>query len=253
MVNTFKRNILLGLGISLAALIISSAASYISIGKLVDSESWVAHTSKVIQGLDNINSRIKDAETGQRGFLLTGDDVFLDPYKGSKEDVMSYFDTVQLLTADNAAQQKDFPSLEKLIHQKFEFIDKTIADKRRGIPPTFSTLLAGKSIMDQIRTKINAMEKREQQLMVTRTSKMNLFATYTPLLILLASLIAVVVTYMFYRRMKNNLLDNQRLQEELERKEDATGKQIREISELADKIAKGNYEVRIENDKQLNN
>jgi CHASE3 domain sensor protein len=244
MVNTFKRNILLGLGISLAALIISSAASYISIGKLVDSESWVAHTSKVIQGLDNINSRIKDAETGQRGFLLTGDDVFLDPYKGSK---------VQLLTADNAAQQKDFPSLEKLIHQKFEFIDKTIADKRRGIPPTFSTLLAGKSIMDQIRTKINAMEKREQQLMVTRTSKMNLFATYTPLLILLASLIAVVVTYMFYRRMKNNLLDNQRLQEELERKEDATGKQIREISELADKIAKGNYGVRIENDKQLNN
>ena len=251
MVNTFKRNILLGLGISLAALIISSAASYISINKLVDSEAWVSHTSKVIQGLDNIDSRIKDAETGQRGYLLTGDEVFLDPYKGSKDDVMAYFDAVQLLTADNAAQQKDFPYLEKLIQDKFAFIDRTIADKKRGIPPTFSTLLAGKKIMDTIRQRMSVIKRREQQLMISRTSDMDMFATFTPLLILFASLIAVIVTYAFYRRMKTNLLDNQRLQEALERKEHATEKEIKEISELADKIAKGNYAVRIENEKPV--
>lgn len=246
MVNTFKRNILLGLGVSLAALIISSAASYISIAKLVDSEAWVEHTSKVLQGLDNIISRIKDAETGQRGFLLTGDPVFLDPYKGSKDDVMAYLDQVELLTADNAAQQKDFPKLQQLINEKYVFIDNTIAAKRRGIPPTFSTLLAGKRIMDKIRLQITAMEKREHQLMVSRTSQMDRFATYTPLLILFASLIALIVTYAYYRKMKNNLLDNERLQQALEEKEKATAEQIKVISDLAEKIAKGDYGVRIE-------
>ena len=250
MVNTFKRNILLGLGISLAALIISSAASYISIGKLVDSEAWVEHTSEVIQGLDNIISRIKDAETGQRGYLLTGEAVFLDPYKGSKDDVLTYFDRVQLLTSDNAAQQKDFPELEKLINDKFKFIDKTIADKKRGIPPTISTLLAGKKIMDQIRSRIVTMEQREQKLMVSRTSDMDLFATYTPILIVFASIIALIITYAFYRRMKNNLLDNERLQQVLEDKEKTTEQQIKVISELAEKVAKGRYDVRIE-DKDL--
>lgn len=250
MVNTFKRNILLGLGISLAALIISSAASYISIGKLVDSEAWVEHTSEVIQGLDNIISRIKDAETGQRGYLLTGESVFLDPYKGSKDDVLTYFDRVQLLTADNPEQQKDFPELEKLINDKFKFIDKTIADKKRGIPPTISTLLAGKKIMDQIRSRIVTMEQREQKLMISRTSDMDLFANYTPILIVFASIIALIITYAFYRRMKNNLLDNERLQQVLKDKEKTTEQQIKVISELAEKVAKGRYDVRIE-DKDL--
>lgn len=250
MVNTFKRNILLGLGISLAALIISSTASYISIEKLVDSEASVAHTSKVIQRLDNIISRIKDAETGQRGFLLTGEPVFLDPYKGSKDDVMTFLDEAQLLTADNADQQKEFPMLEEQIREKFKFIEGTIADKKRGIPPTVSTLFAGKKIMDKIRTQIVLMEQREQRLMVSRTSKMDLFATYTPLLILFASLIAVVVTYAYYRKMKNNLLDTERLQQVLEDKERATEQQIKVISDLAEKIAKGKYDVRIE-DKDL--
>jgi len=250
MVNTFKRNILLGLGISLVALIISSTASYISIGKLVDSEVWVEHTSKVILGLDNIISRIKDAETGQRGYLLTGDPVFLDPYKGSKDDVLTYIDEVELLTADNAEQQKEFPLLEQLIADKFAFIDKTIANKKIGIPPTVSELLAGKKIMDQIRTKIVSMEQREQKLLISRTSKMDVFATYTPLLIVFASLIAVIVTYAFYRRMKNNLLDTERLQQALEQKEIATEQQIKVISDLAEKIAKGNYTVRID-DKDL--
>lgn len=247
MARTFKRNILIGLGVSLAALIISSTASYISINKLLESENWVEHTTKVIQGLDNVISRLKDAETGQRGYLLTGDDVFLEPYNGSRDDVLAYFDQVRLLTADNADQQKDFPHLEQLIKKKYTFIDKTIADRRRGIPATVSGLLAGKNVLDSIRVQIRVMEQREQKLMITRTSKMNTLATYTPILIVFASLIALIVTYAFYRRMKNNLLDNQRLQLELEHKEANTERHIKVITDLAAKISKGNYDVRIKN------
>lgn len=245
MLRTFKRNILLGLGLSLAALVISSTASYISIKKLLDSQNWVDHTTKVLQGLDNLVSRIKDAETGQRGYLLTGDMVFLEPYTGSEDDVMTYFNEVKSLTADNAAQQKDFPALEKLVQKKYSLIDKTIADRKRGIPVTFTGLLVGKNIMDSLRTQVRIMEQREQKLMITRTSTMDRLGLYTPILILIASLIAFIVTYAFYRRMKNNLLDNQRLQFELERKEADTEKHIKVISDLAEKIAKGDYNIRV--------
>jgi CHASE3 domain sensor protein len=246
MVNTFRRNIILGFCLSLAALIISSAASYVSIQKLLESEQWVEHTSKVIFGLENITSRIKDAETGQRGYLLTGEPEFLEPYTGSKDDVIGYIDEVRQLTADNLDQQKEFPVLDQLIVDKYRFIDKTIAERRRGIPVTITTLLSGKAIMDKIRQLVHRMEKREQQLMETRTSKMNRLAAYTPLLIVFASLVALVVTYAFYRRMKNNLETNQSLQEELERKEQSTQQHIEVISKLADKIAKGDYDTRID-------
>ena len=245
MVNTFKRNIRLGLGISLLALIISSTASYISIHKLLDSNQWVNHTSIVIQGLDDILSRMKDVETAQRGYLLTDDEVFLEPYKGSREDVTVDIDHVQLLTADNKWQQKDFPYLNSLINQKYAIVNRTIADKKKGIPVTKTSLLEGKNIMDHIRKQIHLMKYREHQLMSIRTSRVHSLSTFTPLLILLASLIAVIVTFVFYRRMKDNLADNQWLMEELERKGKNTQKNIGTISRLAEQLAKGNYEMRI--------
>jgi CHASE3 domain sensor protein len=245
MINTFKRNIRLGLGVSLAALIISSAASYISINKLLESDHWVDHTFQVIQDLDGIISRFTDAETGQRGYLLTADAVFLEPYNGSKEDILELIDHVQLLTADNKTQQKDFPYLYDLVEKKYAFITNTISERRRGIPVTERRLLEGKSIMDKIRKQIRVMEQRERKLLASRTSKMDMFTTFTPMLILFASFIAVVVTYAFYRRMKNNLADNQKLQGILEHKEGVTEKNIKVISDLAEQISKGNYEVRI--------
>lgn len=248
MVNTFKRNIRIGLGISLAALMISSAASYISIRKLLDSEQWVNHTTQVVQQLDNLLSGMKDAETGQRGYLLTGDPAFLDPYTNSHNNVLQYFDGVQLLTLDNKSQQKDFPLLKLLIEKKYALIEETLAIKRGQGIITTAKLLEGKVIMDQIRKQVRIMINREQELMISRTSKMNQFAVYTPILILFTSLIAVIVTLTYYRRMQNNLLENARIDDHIKRRGEATEKNIKVISNLANQISKGDYKVRIKED-----
>ena len=248
MVNTFKRNIRIGLGISLAALIISSTASYISIRKLLDSEQWVNHTTRVVQGLDNLLSGMKDAETGQRGFLLTGDPAFLDPYTNSRNDILQYFDDVQLLTLDNKLQQDDFPRLKSLIEQKYALIEETIAIKRSHGTITTSKLLEGKVIMDQIRKNVKLMVNREQQLMISRTSQMNRFAVYTPILILFTSLVAIIVTLIYYRKMQNNLLGNARIEEHIRQRGSATEENIKVISKMADQISKGDYKVRIKDD-----
>jgi hypothetical protein len=62
-----------GFGLALAVLMVVSAVSYNSTTKLIDSAEWVRHTHEVINGLDEVVSAFKDAETGQRGYIITGE------------------------------------------------------------------------------------------------------------------------------------------------------------------------------------
>lgn len=240
-----KRNLLIGFGFSLLILLLSSGVSYFSIKQLLDSQQWVEHTAQVNAELDNLMSRMKDAETGQRGYLLTGDDVFLEPYTGAKNDVTVFFDKVRSLTRDNPSQQRDFPLLDKLIEEKFELIAKTINDKKKGIPPTEITLLKGKAIMDSIRTVTKVMVKRESDLMVIRNAKLDKFAASTPILIVLVALIAMIVTIVFYIKVKNDGEASVALREKLLKKEKDTSKQIEVIDGVAKKIADGDYSARV--------
>ncbi|MES2829005.1 MAG: CHASE3 domain-containing protein [Bacteroidota bacterium] len=241
-----KRNLLIGFGFSLIILIVSSGISYISINQLVDSQQWVEHTALVESNLENIISRMKDAETGQRGFLLTEDEAFLDPYTGANSDVASYLTTAQILTRDNKSQQNDFYRLEQLIDRKFSMIDKSISDKKKGIPATVSKLLWGKSVMDSIRNVVKVMVSREQKLMITRSARMNRFATYSPAMIGIAAFIAMIITFIFYFRVERDSRLAIALQNELISKEEKKQNQIAAISDIAEKIAKGNYSARID-------
>ena len=80
MAKTFLRNLQIGFGISLLILILSSGASYISIQKLIQGREEVAKTREVVESAVQILVDLQNVETGQRGFLLTGREVFLDPY-----------------------------------------------------------------------------------------------------------------------------------------------------------------------------
>src|ERR1700712_4677300 len=104
---SLKRNLLIGFGASLLILIVSTTASLISINNLFTSSYWVNHTNEVVQKLEEASSVLKDAETGQRGFLITGQEEFLDPYHGASEKAKSLIGEIKQLTGDNPEQQKN--------------------------------------------------------------------------------------------------------------------------------------------------
>jgi CHASE3 domain sensor protein len=112
--STFRRNLLIGFGLSLFLLIISSVASFFSIKNLMDSAALVDHTNQVIMGLENTLSYMKDGETGQRGFLLTGNEEFLDPYRGTYDSAIGGILQVKQLTVDNPPQQTSVEQLRLL-------------------------------------------------------------------------------------------------------------------------------------------
>ena len=92
MKNNFKRNLLISSLVSLLVLMISSTASFISIKNLLKSNFWVNHTQDVIYNLNQGSSSLTDAQTSMRGYLITGDEQFVNRYNAYEAESNGYFD-----------------------------------------------------------------------------------------------------------------------------------------------------------------
>ena len=95
-----------GIGMALALLILNAATSYRNTLKLLENERWVSHTHQVLTELEATLSTLKDAETGQRGYLLTGEERYLEPYHSAIARINQQVVELQQLTADNNRQQQ---------------------------------------------------------------------------------------------------------------------------------------------------
>lgn len=248
MSKNYKRNLRIGFGVSLLILLVTSTASFISIRNLLDSAELVRHTNEVILEMEEIKAAVVDAETGQRGFIITGDESFLQPFNDSKERALAAYNKVLLLTQDNEAQQRDLPGLYQEVQDRFGHFNSTITDKKNGVEVTMATLARGKVTMDRIRDQISMMEERERQLLEQRVGSMNRFATFTPILIVAAAIIALIITISFYSRVSSDFEEKSRLQAELQEKDRVITERIDIIRGIADKISAGNYAVRVSDD-----
>ena len=250
MQKTLKNNLRIGLGLSLIILFISSFASYLSIQNLIKSSEMVSHSNLVMDNLDDIISTLKDAETGQRGYLLTNEEVFLDPYKGAKGKAIQLLDSVENETKDNARHQVNIKKLRSIINDRLSVLEKTIALKRSGGTLNIGDLITGKEYMDSARKIIKTMQAEEKQLLVSRTADQNKRAGYTPMLIILAAIFAILITIFFYRRVSADFKARLLLERELQNKNDEIAHRIEVIQGLARQISAGDYEVRLEESEQ---
>jgi len=243
MKTTLKNNLRLGLGLSLIILFISSLASYVSIRNLIRSTELVKHSDQVILNLEGVISTLKDAETGQRGYLLTGNKLFLEPYNGSRDLAARTLDTIAGATKDNPAQQKTIAELREILIKRLNIITSTIEIKSLGgkIDPT--VLLQGKTYMDQARSAVNRMVREERRLLNERTEELNKLTSYTPVLIMVAAFLAILITLFFYRKVSVDFDERVKLQQEIEDKKNEMERRIIAIKEIAHQISGGNYGV----------
>src|SRR5215217_4839433 len=245
---SLKNNLRIGLGLSLLILFVSSLASYKSITNLIESADLVSHSNEVMTSLDAIISTLKDAETGQRGYLLTGDKVFQEPFNGAKQSAVDLLSKVTVATQDNKLQQENAGRLRQIIEGRLSVIEKTIEMKDRGETITVSELLEGKKYMDDARALIKTMQGEEKRLLDERTGVLNQQAGYTPLLILIAAALAVLITLFFYMRVSRDFTARVKLQEELKAKNEEIDNRIEVIQGIAGQISNGDYQLRLGED-----
>jgi CheY-like chemotaxis protein/CHASE3 domain sensor protein len=200
---------LLGFAVAVAAVCFMSLLTYRSLQSRSAAAQRVTHTLEVVERLESILSLLKDAETGQRGFLLTGEDSYLGPNDNAKAQLPTVMQRAHELVAEDPIQAQRLSGLEKTVHDKFSELDQTIALRRKG---DLATALAtvrtdrGRLLMDRIRSVITTMEDTERSALASREenwqhaeliSSSVTFGSSALLLILIGS--AAVLTSRDYR------------------------------------------------------
>ena len=118
------RRVVLGAKISIGFLLALALLLGISViasrntRALIETNRWVVHTHEVIAALDQVLSELRDAETGQRGYLITGEEPYLEPYHAAAGVVQHTIEELQQLTADNPGQQQQIAALQPLSEQR---------------------------------------------------------------------------------------------------------------------------------------
>lgn len=238
----------LGFSLSMLLLVASSIATYVSVKKLIDNNQWVEHTQKVMLWIEKMMSCVKDAETYQRGYLLTGDDNYIIDFAPTKHTCVKALDTVVLLTSDNQAQQEDLKTLRNAVNKKLGYLEKTIAMKTQGRNPTESEMLIGKGYMETVKAIVSQLQTRETMLMEIRRERLTGNIKLTLGFVIFATILSVALTVAFYMRVKKDYVERIRMEAELIKKNNEVKRRSQRIEKIASEISNGNYNTRIPDD-----
>lgn len=222
-----------GFAVSLAILVTIGLISYQSTQELIVTSRKEKHTYDVLNQLDTLGSQLIFAETGQRGYLITGEQRYLEPYKNTVIFLDKTFEELDKLASDNIYQQRRLDKLRPLINERMAVM-KNVIDVRdnQGWESAQAAILTdeGKNLMDEIQSIIKEMQNEENLLLQQRANKADIAAqrtintiTYS---IPVVSLILAVIGLLLTRHISVPLT---------------------ELSETAENIADGNLSVSLPN------
>jgi len=197
MKTSVENKMVLGFAISLLALAGLGWLSYRTTTNLVTTEKWVAHTHEVIAALEAGRAILTDAETAQRGYLLTGEDQFLQDSQNAQTEVKDWLGQFHRLIADNPEQQQRLAKLEPLITQRLGLLNNRIKLRQeQGLPATTHAVASreGKKLMDQTWQEITAMREAESRLLSERQHAAQINATTSTFIILTGSALACAIS-----------------------------------------------------------
>ena len=220
-----------GFTLALAALLVIGWVSYRSTSELIDTAGLVTHTHQVIENLDQVISLMKDAETGQRGFLITGEDRYLEPYTSALGQIDKPLKEARELTQDNPNEQLRLNALEPLVAEKLAELKQTIdlrKDPQNGFEAAKQVVLTdkGKNTMDEIRKVVGNMEDEENGLLKRRSDESKLSVDQTHATIIYGTLGTALLLALVGFSITRNISGP-----------------LNEISGVAEKIAVGDLSV----------
>ncbi len=173
-----------------------------AIQSLHDSEYWVAHTWQVINQVESIMSSAKDAETGNRGYLITGDESYLEPYTVARHDLPEMLDRFKDLTSDNSNQQRRLMEMQAVLEQRLDLLEQGIELRHRNDRDTVRSMVlsgTGKVEMDHLRRISDEMENEERHLLAIRTATAEADNTNAHYIIALASALDLLFIVFLFR------------------------------------------------------
>jgi PAS domain S-box-containing protein len=169
-----ERKVGLGFVIALACLGVVVVISYFSLIRLNENAAWVEHTHEVLGRLQSLLGAITDSESAERGYVITGDESYLEPYRQSAQIVEVQERRLHELMADNGPQQQRIDSVVLLVTDRLAELRSVIElRKNQGFAAAQSEILTGKGkrFHDRIRELINRSSAVEMSLLKERQQR----------------------------------------------------------------------------------
>ncbi|MDG3005040.1 response regulator [Paludisphaera mucosa] len=198
----------LGVAAVLAVFVVSGLIAYLNTRTLYRNARLVMHTHRTITTLADVFSLMKDAETGQRGYVLTGDVRYLEPYQAALAQIDRRVNDLSTLLADSADQLARIPAMRGYIDAKRRELGETVDLRRtRGFEAAQAVVLndSGKAAMDALRALVAEMQGEEEAERGRRLAEMD-FAYQVAvgsgvLTGVLGALLSLTVGYLLRRSM----------------------------------------------------
>ena len=165
------RKVALGFAAALAILGVISLTSYVTTQELVKSMEAVAQTYRVLAELRDISHASKDIQASSRGYIISGQDTFLEPYQDAVKGIDDEIREVRNLTVNKPRQGRRLGEIEELVKQQLEFTRQTIDLRRsRGFEAAELRVSSGQGqqIVNRIRELVDEMTTQEEQLLQER-------------------------------------------------------------------------------------
>ncbi len=223
------KKIIRGFGLALSILVVIALVSGLNSYNLQKNTYWVTHTHQVLADLESLLSELQDTEIGQRGYLLTSNKSYLDPYNDALNAIPIVIVELQQRTADNKDQQERIGDVSKLTpnhqnpHSDMQYGEKNLVDlivaklaelkqtidlHDAGTPDEALALVKsdeGKKIMDDMRGVVREMTNAEETLLESRESAASFWATLTYVFTILGTIVAVVAVSITGRQVSRSV------------------------------------------------
>jgi methyl-accepting chemotaxis protein len=193
---TFGRRIAAGFALSLILLLLIGTVAYRGIDSLTRTSHAVAHSHLVLQGIADLLAAMTDAETGGRGYVIAGDETFLEPYVEGSAAVPKAVRDLRVLTADNPNQQTRLDAADPVVAARLSHL-RRIIDLRKtgGFEPAAKLVQSGegRKAMDDLRQVLDQMEREERGLLKQRADDVEAVAARSQTTILYGTLLCLLL------------------------------------------------------------
>ena len=204
--------------IALFALIFINALSFFEIYNFIKANNWVIHSYEVMQANNKTILELLDAETHQRGYVITGDPEFVKNFNARIESINQNLNHAKQLTVDNPEQQATLNQIESLLKQRISMLQDVIKLKqaqRIDTPQGLALIRNGEKITDQIEQTMNKSRETEYSLLKQR-NKLALYTLHRVAIVMIVVSVASILFFLFAYFLFNRQL-KQRFREERKR------------------------------------
>jgi signal transduction histidine kinase len=206
------------LGVASIILVGLNVLFYWSFIKQKETSERVNRSQQILQKLENILSSVTDAETGQRGYLLTGRESYLEPYNLAINTVDRQIAALKTLAVTDPPQQQQLFILEPLIAKKFAELQKTISLRRnKEFEAAIQVVLTdqGKELMDRIRTALQQLQGQQYEQLQTWLKQKQEEAQRVQLMFVVGIVLNLMAFYLVYRAIQQEMTERRQAEASL--------------------------------------